>query len=156
MHFKPMNFATAGCNVGIDLKGIQEKDCPKGTILCHIDDRPVKSVKEFTVEKAVIRTHPTVLAKGSNIIVHYQTASVCAKIKKLSNAFDISTRTMTPGEVQSVKPGTVVDIVFEPEKAIPIETKSTHPRNCKIMLRDFNCTVGWGSVSDVKISDFEI
>jgi len=156
MHHKELKYAVAGCNVGIDVKNVKEEDLERGSVLCHLNDRPVKGVSEFTLEKAVIRKHPSEICVGHNLIVHFQTGTVCCSVKSIKNVIEISTKKQTPGDCKSIKPGSIGDLVLVPEKPIAVETKEAHPRNSKIVLRDSGQTIGWGSIKSVILSKFEV
>lgn len=156
MHYKEITRAITGCNVGVDVKNIDKEGIEKGSILCLLEDRPIKAVSEFTLEKAVVRKHPTQLTVNSNLIVCFQTGSVCAKIKSLSNMYNIAEKKATMGPIDSVPPGCLVDMVLVPDRPIAIDTKDVHPRNSRVLFMDSKELIGWGSVSKIVPSKFEI
>ena len=57
------------------------------------------------------------------------------------------------GEVNSVAPGNVATITFKPDHDIVVEPVNLHPRNCRIMMRDSNSSIGIGAVESVVYSD---
>jgi elongation factor 1-alpha len=153
MHNKSIGYGTQGANIGIDLKGIKPEHCTKASIISDAKDRPAKSVKQFTVKNAIIKKHPTALVKGSHLIIHYQTGNCACEVLKIADIVDLTTGKQTMGEVNSVAPGNLATITLKPDHDIVIEPVSLHPRNCRVMLRDSNSSIGLGVVSSVVYSD---
>ena len=155
MHHKPLSYATQGANVGIDLKGVTIDQCTKASVL-SLSSNPAKSVESFTLENAIIKSHPTQLSVGSSVIVHYLTGNVCCEITRMWNCRNVNTKKIEPGEVTTVLPGSVVNMELVPEKPIVVEPKHIHPKTSRVMLRDCNMTIGFGVVDSVKYSKFEL
>jgi elongation factor 1-alpha len=169
MHHRPLNFATTGANIGVDIKNISVEDASKASIISHVKDAP-KVVSKFTVQRAVIMNHPTRLGKGAHVIVHYQTGNVSCMIESIRDVYDLTTyrgnfnekqtNSMAPGytsgEVDSVNPGSIACLTLVPDKPIVIEAQKDHPKLCRVILRDSNSTLGFGTVTEVVPHRMEI
>lgn len=153
MHHKPIGYGIQGANIGIDLKGVGPEHCTKASIISDAKDRPAKTVSQFTIKNAIIKNHPTALSKGSNVVVHYQTGNCSCQILKIENIVSLTTGVATPGEVKCVEPGHLATITLKPDHDIVIEPVTQHPRNCRVMLRDSNKSIGLGTVSEVVYSN---
>ena len=156
MHRKPIGFGTQGANIGIDLKGVKPEHCTKASIISDAKDRTARSVDSFTIKNAIIKDHPTKIVKGSNLIVHYQTGNCCCEVVKITDTVCLKTGQKESGQVDSVKPGSIATLDLKPDKPIVVEPQSLHPRNCRVMLRDSNKSIGMGVVSSVVYSKKEI
>ena len=77
-HHQEMPSASAGDNIGFNLRGIEKKDIKRGDVL-GTPDNPPNVAKEFRAQIIVIN-HPTAIAPGYTPVMHCHTAQVAATI----------------------------------------------------------------------------
>lgn len=152
MHHKRLSYATAGANIGIDLKKVDASNCNKASIISDNDSKAPKSCSSFVLKNALIKYHPSKLTVGSHLIVHYQTGNVCCEILKIKDVRNLATKEFKQGQCNFVQPGCLAVLHLKPDRPIVVEPDSVHQRNSRVMLRDSNKTIGFGVVSEVEIS----
>ena len=89
MHHENLPEASAGDNVGINVRGVGKKDLARGDVICDAA-QPIPVVEEFIAQIAVIN-HPTVLAKGYTPVFHIHTAQVPCQFVELIEQIDPKT-----------------------------------------------------------------
>jgi len=173
MHRKSLAYASPNCNIGMELQlvgpgTLKKQLIPRASIICPSSlEASVKNVVEFEIKAALIREHPSELTVGANLIVHYQTGTACCEILQLKDLHYLDGENkgkFIEGPVKSAPRKTIVGIRLkvkskDPKKeaiGIPIETKDQHLRNCRVILRDCNMTIGCGAVTKSVLNKNEL
>jgi elongation factor 1-alpha len=146
MHHEQLKEASAGDNVGINIRGIGKKDIARGDVICDAS-KPAKIVEEFTAQVAVI-SHPTVIAKGYTPVFHVHTAQVpCQFIELLE-------KTTPDGKTEAnpdfLKNGEVAKVKIKPVGNLVLETQAENPHMSRFAIRDAGATVAAGVCIDLK------
>ena len=88
-HHTQLPSASAGDNVGFNLRGIEKKDIQRGDVMGS-PDAPPNVAKEFLAQIIVIH-HPTALAPGYTPVMHCHTAQVAATITEFVSKINPAT-----------------------------------------------------------------
>ncbi len=145
MHHEQLPEATAGDNVGINLRGIGKKDVARGDVVCDAANAP-KVVTEFIAQMAVI-SHPTVIAKGYTPVFHIHTAQVpCQFIEIMEKTSPDGKKTANP---DFIKNGDLAKVKIKPIGNLVIETQAKNPYMSRFAVRDFGSTVGAGMCIEI-------
>jgi elongation factor Tu len=132
MFRKELDYAQAGDNVGLLLRGVDRKDIERGQVLCKPGS--IKPHTKFTAQVYVLKQSEggrhTPFFNGYRPQFYFRTTDVTGSIK-------------LPENVEMVMPGD--NIVMEVELIAPIAVE----KGSKFSIREGGRTVGSGSVVDV-------
>jgi len=140
MHHETLPEASAGDNVGINIRGVGKKDVARGDVVCDAANAP-KVVEEFIAQIAVI-SHPTVIAKGYTPVFHVHTAQVPCQF------VEILEKTSPGGKPEAnpdfIKNGDIAKVKLKPVGNLVLETQADNPHMSRFAIRDFGSTVAAG------------
>ena len=142
MHHEQLKEATAGMNVGTNIRGIGKKDIARGDVICDAAF-PAPIVEEFTAQIAVIN-HPTVIAQGYTPVFHVHTAQVPCQFIEIVNKIDPASGQAIPGKVDFIKNGDVAIVKLKPMGNLVLETSKVNPHMARFAIRDAGATVAAG------------
>lgn len=147
MHHEQYQEASAGFNVGINIRGVGKKDMARGDVICDAA-KPATIVQEFTAQVAVIN-HPTVIAKGYTPVFHVHTAQVPCQLIEIVHKIDPTSGQPMPGKVDFLKNGDVAVCKFKPMGNLVLERSKDNPYMARFAIRDAGATVAAGVCTDL-------
>jgi len=142
MHHETLTEASAGDNVGINIRGVGKKDIARGDVICDAA-QPIPIVEEFIAQVAVIN-HPTVLAKGYTPVFHIHTAQVPCQFVELIEQIDPKTGEVIKQNPDFLKNGDVAKVRIKPQGHLCLETQKENPFTSRFAVRDAGATVAAG------------
>jgi elongation factor 1-alpha len=146
MHHEQLPEATAGDNVGINIRGIGKKDIARGDVVCEAAN-PATVASEFVAQVAVI-AHPTVIAKGYTPVFHVHTAQVpCQFIELMEKTEPNGNKVENPDFLRN---GDVAKVKIKPVGNLVIEAQAKNPHMSRFAVRDAGLTVAAGVCIEVK------
>jgi elongation factor 1-alpha len=146
MHHESMPEATAGDNVGINIRGVGKRDIARGDVICDAA-KSAQIVEEFTAQVAVIN-HPTVIAKGYTPVFHVHTAQVpCQFVELLEKTAPDGSKQEKP---DFLKNGDVAKVKIKPIGNLVLEKQADNPYMSRFAIRDAGATVAAGVCIELK------
>jgi elongation factor 1-alpha len=139
--------AKPGDNVGFNIRGVDKKEIPRGTVAGHPSNPPTV-VKEFTAQIVVLQ-HPTVIAPGYTPVFHCHTATAACTIEEIIAKIDPRTGQTMAEKPDFLKTGDAARIRVKPLRPFVIEKQSEFPELAKFAVRDMGMTVAAGICLDV-------
>ena len=146
-HHQEMPSATAGDNIGFNLRGIEKKDIKRGDVLGTPDNPPCVA-KEFKAQIIVIN-HPTAIAPGYTPVMHCHTAQVAATISAFESKINPATGAAEEENPKFLKVGDSAIVRIRPVRPTCIETFQEFPEMGRFALRDMGSTIAAGIVKEV-------
>jgi elongation factor 1-alpha len=146
-HHQEMPSASAGDNIGFNLRGIEKKDIKRGDVL-GTPDSPPNVAKEFRAQIIVIH-HPTALAPGYTPVMHCHTAQVAATITAFEAKIDPATGAVEEKDPKFLKVGDSAIVRIAPVRPTCIETFEEFPEMGRFALRDMGATIAAGVVKEI-------
>ena len=146
-HHQEMPSASAGDNIGFNLRGIEKKDIKRGDVLGHPDNPPTVAA-EFKAQIIVIH-HPTALAPGYTPVMHCHTAQVAATITAFESKIDPATGGTSEENPKFLKVGDAAIVTIKPVRPTCIETFKEFPEMGRFALRDMGATIAAGVVKEI-------
>jgi elongation factor 1-alpha len=142
MHHETISEATAGDNVGVNIRGVGKKDIARGDVICAADT-PIPVVEEFVAMITVIN-HPTVLAKGYTPVFHVHTAQVPCQFVELIEQIDSRSGQVIKQNPDFLKNGDMAKVRIKPQGNLCLETQKDNPFMSRFAVRDAGATVAAG------------
>ena len=146
-HHQEMPSATAGDNIGFNLRGIEKKDIKRGDVL-GTPDSPPNVAKEFRAQIIVIN-HPTAIAPGYTPVMHCHTAQVAATISAFESKINPATGAAEEENPKFLKVGDSAIVRIRPVRPTCIETFQEFPEMGRFALRDMGSTIAAGIVKEI-------
>lgn len=143
-----VQFASAGDNVRLKLKGIEEEEVSTGFVLCD-PSRPVKSGTIFTAQIA-LQNIKNIVAPGYKAVLHIHTCSEEATIIGFEAIYDKKTKEKMPMKARFAKQGDVVEARIECQGIVCMESVSDCDSLGRFTLRDEGKTIAVGRVLKVE------
>lgn len=147
MHHEQMDEATAGDNVGINIRGVGKKDIARGDVVCDAA-KPIPVVEEFIATITVIN-HPTVLAKGYTPVFHVHTAQVPCQFVELIAQIDPRTGQSIKDNPDFLKNGDTAKVRIRPQGNLCLEVQKDNPYMSRFAVRDAGATVAAGMCTEI-------
>ncbi len=146
-HHQQLPSASAGDNIGFNLRGIEKKDIKRGDVM-GTPDAPPKVAKEFRAQIIIIH-HPTALAPGYTPVMHCHTAQVAATITEFESKINPATGAVEEKNPKFLKVGDSAIVKIKPVRPTPIETFQDFPEMGRFALRDMGATIAAGIVKEI-------
>ena len=146
-HHQQLESASAGDNIGFNLRGIEKKDIKRGDVM-GTPDSPPKVAKEFKAQIIIIH-HPTALAPGYTPVMHCHTAQVAATITAFEAKINPATGAAEEKNPKFLKVGGSAIVTIRPVRPTPIETFQDFPEMGRFALRDMGATIAAGIVKEI-------
>jgi elongation factor 1-alpha len=146
-HHESLPEATAGDNVGINIRGVGKKDLARGDVICDAS-APVPIVEEFIATITVIN-HPTVLAKGYTPVFHVHTAQVPCQFIELIAKINPATGEVIQENPDFLKNGDSARVRIKPIGHLCLETQKENPWMSRFAVRDAGATVAAGMCNEI-------
>jgi elongation factor 1-alpha len=148
-HHTPMQEASAGDNIGFNLRGVSKTDFHRGSVLGPTNNPPTIA-KEFLAQIIVV-FHPTAIAAGYTPVLHAHTAQVAATITEIIAKIDPRTGQPTEEKPKTIKTGDSAIVKIAPLRPLVLETFKDFPELGRFALRDMGSTVAAGIVREVTV-----
>ena len=146
-HHQEMPSASAGDNIGFNLRGIEKKDIKRGDVL-GTPDSPPNVAKEFRAQIIVIN-HPTAIAPGYTPVMHCHTAQVAATVIAFEAKINPATGAAEEENPKFLKVGDSAIVRIKPVRPTCIETFQEFPEMGRFALRDMGATIAAGVVKEI-------
>ncbi len=146
-HHTPMSSASAGDNIGFNLRGLSKQDIRRGNVL-GAPDNPPSIAKEF-IAQIIIVYHPTAMAAGYTPVIHAHTAQVAGTITEIISKLDPRTGQPTEEKPKSVKTGDAALVKIQPLRPLCLETFKEFPELGRFAMRDMGTTIAAGVVREI-------
>jgi len=146
-HHTEMPSASAGDNIGFNLRGIEKKDIKRGDVL-GTPDKPPMVAKEFKAQIIVIH-HPTAIAPGYTPVMHCHTTQVAATISAFEAKINPATGATEEENPKFLKVGDSAIVRIRPVRPTCIETFQEFPEMGRFALRDMGSTIAAGVVKEI-------
>ncbi len=146
-HHTPMSSASAGDNIGFNLRGLSKQDIRRGNVL-GAPDNPPSIAKEF-IAQIIIVYHPTAMAAGYTPVLHAHTAQVAGTITEIISKLDPRTGQPTEEKPKSVKTGDAALVKIQPLRPLCLETFKEFPELGRFAMRDMGTTIAAGVVREI-------
>ncbi len=146
-HHQQLESASAGDNIGFNLRGIEKKDIKRGDVM-GTPDAPPKVATEFKAQIIIIH-HPTALAPGYTPVMHCHTAQVAATITAFEAKINPATGAAEEKNPKFLKVGDSAIVTIRPVRPTPIETFQDFPEMGRFALRDMGATIAAGIVKEI-------
>ncbi|XP_035212374.1 HBS1-like protein isoform X1 [Stegodyphus dumicola] len=138
----------AGDHVILQLSGTDMNNVASGSMICDIE-RPVKVTTLFEA-RLVIFNISTPITKGYPVILHYQSLSEQALIKKLISQLNRSTGEIVKKKPRCLTKNSSAVVEIEVNRPICIELFKDYKELGRIMLRSGGSTIAAGLVTQIK------
>jgi len=149
MHHKKIPVATAGDNVGINIKGLSKENMPEsGDIMILKSDKSLKPAKQFTVQAQILEC-PNPLKVGYCPVACVRTAKCATKLVKINWVMHKSLGKDKVTDANEIKAGYVAELVFEPTQQFVVEKYADSEGLGRVGLLEGNTLVMLGKVTDV-------
>jgi elongation factor 1-alpha len=142
-----MPSASAGDNIGFNLRGIEKKDIKRGDVM-GTPDKPPKCANEFRAQIIIIH-HPTAIAPGYTPVMHCHTAQVAATIVAFEAKINPASGAIEEKDPKFLKVGDSAIVRIKPVRPVPIESFAEFPELGRFALRDMGATIAAGIVKDI-------
>ena len=146
-HHQEMPSASAGDNIGFNLRGIEKKDIKRGDVL-GTPDSPPNVAKEFRAQIIVIN-HPTAIAPGYTPVMHCHTAQVAATVIAFEAKINPATGAAEEENPKFLKVGDSAIVRIKPVRPTCVETFQEFPEMGRFALRDMGATIAAGVVKEI-------
>ena len=146
-HHDIITTASAGDNVGFNVRGIEKKEIKRGDIL-GTPDSPPNVAKEFKAQIIIIH-HPTAIAPGYTPVMHAHTAQVAATITEFHQKINPASGTVEEENPKFLKVGDSAIVTIRPVRPTCIETFKNFPEMGRFALRDMGSTIAAGIVKKI-------
>ena len=147
MHHERMEKAEPGDNVGLNIKGIAQKEMKRGDVV-GTEDHPPSIAKEFIGQIIVIR-HPTAIAAGYTPVLHVHTEQVACEFAELIRKIDARTGAAVEEKPAYLKTGDAAIVRFKPLRPISLETFAEFPPMGRFAIRDMGLTIAAGVTKEI-------
>jgi len=150
MHHRTWEKASAGDNVGMNVKGLDKGNMPKvGDVMFVEKENMLMPVQNFTAQVAV-QEHPGQLKCGFCPLVHVRTAKSSCKMTEIKWKMGKKTGNNKLESPPFLEMGEAAEIVFEPQQPIYLDTFTSCQGLGRIAVMDANQLVMLGKVTDVQ------
>jgi len=139
---KSINKASAGSDVGMNIKGVDLNSVQRGNVLGLIDNPP-SVAKEFKA-RVIIFNHPKGVYEGYTPILHINTEQVPGMFVKMLSKIDQKTGEVIEEEPTYLQNGDVANVLIKPMRPIVIEESEFFPRLSRFAIRDIGKAIGAG------------
>jgi elongation factor 1-alpha len=151
MHHKPYVQAYPGFNVGIVIRGLSKEFVRKGFIIAHPDSAP-KTIIGLKAKVSII--HPEAkIRKLSDVLIHYGTGVVAAKVSEIYDIYDRNNKSVFDKKdpnTQIVKRGYLADIELLPDRPIVMQTIDNSQELGRFPIRTELGTIAFGVCTEIR------
>jgi len=147
-HYKRMNEAGPGDNIGFNVKGIERDKIKRGDVAGY-PNNPPKVAKAFKGRIFIIH-HPTAIAQGYTPVLHLHTAQVAVRFDQLLSKIDPRSGQVVEQNPSYLRTGEAAIVRFVPMNPVAAEVYTDFPQLGRFALRDMGTTIGAGIILEVE------
>ncbi|XP_049757546.1 HBS1-like protein isoform X2 [Elephas maximus indicus] len=148
LHDEPVDWAAAGDHVSLTLVGMDIIKINVGCIFCGPRD-PIKACTRFRA-RILIFNIELPITKGFPVLLHYQTVSEPAVIKRLISVLSKSTGEVTKKKPKFLTKGQNALVELQTQRPIALELYKDFKELGRFMLRYSGSTIAAGVVTEIK------
>jgi len=150
MHHKTVDSATAGDNVGMNVKGLKKENMPHvGDIIILKKDSTLAACKRFTAQVQVLN-HPGELKVGYSPIAYVRTSRSAVKMAELKWKVGKETGGKKVEKPNALKANEMAEIVFEPAQPFVVDTFTNCEGLGRVAIMEGASVVMLGKVTAVE------
>ncbi|CAL1277896.1 unnamed protein product [Larinioides sclopetarius] len=144
---RSLTYGFAGDHVMLQLSGVDFNNVSTGSMLCSID-KPVKVTSRFEA-RLVVFNISVPITKGFPVILHYQSLSEQAYVKKLVSQLNRSTGEVVRNKPRCLTKNSSAVVEIEVNRPICIELFKEFKDLGRFMLRSGGSTIAAGLVTNI-------
>lgn len=148
LHDEPVDWAAAGDHVNLTLVGMDIIKINIGCIFCGPKE-PIKACTRFRARILIFNIEIPV-TKGFPVLLHYQTVSEPAVIKRLISVLSKSTGEVTKKKPKLLTKGQNAIIELQTQRPVALELYKDFKELGRFMLRYGGSTIAAGVVTEIK------
>lgn len=148
MHDEPVDWAAAGDHVSLTLVGMDIIKINVGCIFC-VPKEPIKVCTRFRA-RILIFNIEIPITKGFPVLLHYQTVSEPAVIKRLISVLNKSTGEVTKKKPKLLTKGQNALVELQTQRPVALELYKDFKELGRFMLRYSGSTIAAGVVTEIK------
>lgn len=148
LHDEPVDWAAAGDHVSLTLVGMDIIKINVGCIFCGPKE-PIKACTRFRA-RILIFSIEVPITKGFPVLLHYQTVSEPAVIKRLISVLNKSTGEVTKKKPKLLTKGQNALVELQTQRPVALELYKDFKELGRFMLRYGGSTVAAGVVTEIK------
>ncbi|KAF6114066.1 HBS1 like translational GTPase [Phyllostomus discolor] len=148
LHDEPVDWAAAGDHVSLTLVGMDIIKINVGCIFCGPKE-PIKACTRFRA-RILIFNIEIPITKGFPVLLHYQTVSEPAVIKRLVSVLNKSTGEVTKKKPKLLTKGQNALVELQTQRPVALELYKDFKELGRFMLRYSGSTVAAGVVTEIK------
>ncbi|XP_034846609.1 HBS1-like protein isoform X1 [Mirounga leonina] len=148
LHDEPVDWAAAGDHVSLTLVGMDIIKINVGCIFCGPKE-PIKACTRFRA-RILIFNIEIPITKGFPVLLHYQTVSEPAVIKRLISVLNKSTGEVTKKKPKLLTKGQSALVELQTQRPVALELYRDFKELGRFMLRYGGSTIAGGVVTEIK------
>ncbi|XP_040095210.1 HBS1-like protein isoform X2 [Oryx dammah] len=148
LHDEPVDWAAAGDHVSLTLVGMDIIKINVGCIFC-VPKEPIKVCTRFRA-RILIFNIEIPITKGFPVLLHYQTVSEPAVIKRLISVLNKSTGEVTKKKPKLLTKGQNALVELQTQRPVALELYKDFKELGRFMLRYSGSTIAAGVVTEIK------
>ncbi|XP_057594628.1 HBS1-like protein isoform X2 [Hippopotamus amphibius kiboko] len=148
LHDEPVDWAAAGDHVSLTLVGMDIIKINVGCIFCDPKE-PIKVCTRFRA-RILIFNIEIPITKGFPVLLHYQTVSEPAVIKRLISVLNKSTGEVTKKKPKLLTKGQNALVELQTQRPVALELYKDFKELGRFMLRYSGSTIAAGVVTEIK------
>ncbi|XP_006885072.1 PREDICTED: HBS1-like protein [Elephantulus edwardii] len=148
LHDEPVDWAAAGDHVSLTLVGMDIIKINVGCVFCGPRD-PIKACTRFRA-RILIFNIEIPITKGFPVLLHYQTVSEPAVIKRLISVLNKNTGEVTKKKPKLLTKGQNALVELQTQRPIALELYKDFKELGRFMLRYSGSTIAAGVVTEIK------
>ncbi|XP_074804562.1 HBS1-like protein [Natator depressus] len=148
LHDEPVDWAAAGDHVSLTLTGMDIIKINVGCIFCGLKE-PIKTCTRFRA-RVLIFNIEVPITKGFPVLLHYQTVSEPATIRRLLSILHKSTGEVTKKKPKVLTKGQNALIELQTQRPVALELYKDFKELGRFMLRYSGSTIAAGVVTEIK------
>ncbi|XP_034621496.1 HBS1-like protein isoform X1 [Trachemys scripta elegans] len=148
LHDEPVDWAAAGDHVSLTLTGMDIIKINVGCIFCGLKE-PIKACTRFRA-RILIFNIDVPITKGFPVLLHYQTVSEPATIRRLLSILHKSTGEVTKKKPKVLTKGQNALIELQTQRPVALELYKDFKELGRFMLRYSGSTIAAGVVTEIK------
>ncbi|KAL8186544.1 UNVERIFIED_CONTAM: HBS1-like protein [Gekko kuhli] len=148
LHDEPVDWAAAGDHISLTLTGMDIIKIKVGCIFC-CPKEPIKVCTRFRARLLIFNIEIPI-TKGFPVLLHYQTVSEPATIRRLLSVLHKSTGEVTKKKPKCLVKGQNALIELETQRPIALELYKDFKELGRFMLRYSGSTIAAGVVTEIK------
>uniref|UniRef100_A0A8D0LYB5 HBS1-like protein n=1 Tax=Sus scrofa TaxID=9823 RepID=A0A8D0LYB5_PIG len=148
LHDEPVDWAAAGDHVSLTLVGMDIIKINVGCIFCGPKE-PIKACTRFRARILIFNIEVPV-TKGFPVLLHYQTVSEPAVIKRLISVLNKSTGEVTKKKPKLLTKGQNALVELQTQRPVALELYKDFKELGRFMLRYSGSTIAAGVVTEIK------